>query len=161
VHLDAGTFQIHQAMDRGDDEGEAVKATKMNEVRDLLIEPNIVPLLRALHAETGGKGRVIARHPHRSELASCLRDDLRKAGCTRAELYIDDAIRANIVYHDLRGTAATWMAIRGESAGDIQERLGHGDPQSTQLYIRRGRQLARAFGGQVFPEIRLMSVEGG
>jgi hypothetical protein len=96
---------------------------------------------------------VVARHPHPSELASCLRDDLRKAGCTRAELYVDDPIRANIVYHDLRGTAATWMAIRQDLAGDIKERLGHGDPHSTQLYIKRGRLLARAFGGQVFPRL--------
>ena len=61
-------------------------------------------------------------------------------------------MRINIRYHDLRGTAATWMTMRGDSDTDIMERCGHQQFQMTLGYIRKGRQLARAFG-DVFPTL--------
>jgi hypothetical protein len=129
-----------------------VKSTKAGEVRDLLIESNLRPLLWELCAAAKGKGRVIARHPHPSELASCLREDLKEAGCERADLFANDRMRIHLRYHDLRGTAASWMAMRGDSETDIMERLGHWSFSTSLGYIRRGRQLARAFG-DVFPPV--------
>jgi hypothetical protein len=61
-------------------------------------------------------------------------------------------MRIHVRYHDLRGSAATWMAMRGDADTDIMERLGHRSFTTSLGYIRRGCQLARAFG-DVFPPL--------
>ena len=77
---------------------------------------------------------------------------LPAAGCERAELYADDEMRAPIVFHNLRDTCLTHMAVRGDDPLRIQWRGGHTDFKTTQGYIAQGRNLAPAFG-QAFPPL--------
>ena len=57
VDLDRGIVHVHRAVDY---ERGSVKGTKTNRARRFPIEPALVPLLRAMHGETGGRGRVVA-----------------------------------------------------------------------------------------------------
>lgn len=41
--------------------------------------------------------------------------------------------------------------MRGDSATDIKERVGHTQLSTTERYIRQGRLMARARGERVFP----------
>lgn len=49
------------------------------------------------------------------------------------------ALRAKLspkfTFHSLRHTAGTWLAAQGVGFRQLQDFLGHGDPQSTQIYI--------------------------
>lgn len=54
VDLEHGTVHIHQAHDRTTG---AVKDTKTSRPRRVKIEPELMPLMRALHEETGGGAR--------------------------------------------------------------------------------------------------------
>jgi len=70
LDIDRGTIRIHQAMDRVSG---GVKPTKAEEVRDLLIEPNLRPVLWELCAEAKGKGRVMRdTRTRRSLRAACV-----------------------------------------------------------------------------------------
>jgi integrase len=55
VDLERGVVHIHKSVDRktGD-----VKTTKTKMTRRVPIEPSLAPLLRAMHDETKGQGRV-------------------------------------------------------------------------------------------------------
>ena len=67
VDLEHGTIHIHRALDR--DTGKA-KSTKTKHPRRLNIEPELLPLLRAMHDESGGDG-------HRRSLPDASRDMAR------------------------------------------------------------------------------------
>ena len=66
--------------------------------------------------------------------------------------------------YDLRATAITWWAIRGDSIGDIMERAGHAQILTTQRYMRRGRLLVSGAKEELFPRLPdelLQSTKGG
>ncbi len=110
-----------------------------------------MPLLQALHDEVNGEGVVIAL-PSERDMSRGLKRWLRKAGIKRPELYEDTATTKGITWHDLRATAGTWMAIRGDDPLKIMQRLGHTDFATTQIYIREAESVREGFG-EVFPPL--------
>lgn len=148
VDLEHGTVHVHRGFDRMRSKA---KATKGNAARRFPVEPELLPLLRALHTESGGVGAVV-KMPHMQILAVRLRKYLEWAGVTRADLFASDATRKHMTFHDLRATGITWMAIRGDEPLRIKQRAGHTDFATTEGYIREAEQLTEGFGA-VFPAL--------
>jgi integrase len=150
LDLEQRGANVHRAYKREKDD---FGSTKGKAARRLPIEAELVPLLRAMHRESGGVGRVVPIWPGH-DAAGALREHLQLAGVTREELFIDDATRAALTYHDLRATGITWCAIRGDDALKIQRRVGHTDLATTQKYIREAENAGTGFG-TVFPPLPL------
>jgi len=149
IDIEHGKVTIHRSIDREDG---ATKGTKSEETRPFGLEPNLMPLLWQMCVDAGGKGRVFPGMPRPRDLAEKLRDYLKLAGVTRAELFISDATRINLRWHDLRASTVTWMAVRGETAEKIMQRVGHEDWDTMKKYLRTAEALAVAFG-EVFPAL--------
>jgi hypothetical protein len=64
----------------------------------------------------------------------------------RPELYITDATRRAITFHDLRATGITWCAVRGDDPLKIKQRAGHSTFATTEGYIREAENLRDGFG---------------
>jgi hypothetical protein len=88
-----------------------LKQTKTgnNGIRRFAIEPNLLPLLRAMHTEANGAGPVIKMRDQKWWAAD-LRKHLEAARVKRAPLFRNDATCKRLRFHDLRGTGLTWMA---------------------------------------------------
>ena len=138
---------IHRSQDREGTE----KTTKTGNVRQVPIEPTLLPLLAAMRAEVDGRGPVIEL-PDDRHLSRGLRSLLTKAKITRSRLLADDATRKNLTWYDLRATGITWLAIRGDDPLKIMARAGHTGFATTQGYIRSAEPM-RADFGQVFPTL--------
>ena len=151
VMFDNMTIHIHRRVDRVRKRGK-VKSTKTGVSRRIPIEPNLYPLLRTLHDEVSGKGKVIPAMPSPGMLSRKLRHYLEKAGVSRAELFAGDETREAITFHDLRATGITWMAARGDDPLRIKQRAGHSSFSTTEGYIREAENLGRSFG-VLFPTL--------
>ncbi len=149
LDLDHGTAHLHVAMDR---DRKRVKPTKSSMARRIALEPTLLPLLRAMRAEDAGEGRLFPRMPREASLAVALRKHLRVAGVQREDLFVNDATRKNMTFHDLRASGITWAAVRGDDLSKIQRRAGHSAPSTTDLYIREA-ETARVGFGEVFPPL--------
>lgn len=64
-----------------------MKSTKTGEARRVPIEAELMPLLRAMHEESGGVGRVVAIRETDRKLSRQLRRCLMLARVTRADLH--------------------------------------------------------------------------
>jgi hypothetical protein len=71
---------------------------------------------------------------------------------TRSELHKPTSTRAPITCHDLRGTGATWMAVRRDDPLKIKRRCGHTTFATTEIYIRDAEAVREGFG-DVFPSL--------
>jgi integrase len=152
VSFDNATIHIHQSVDRVRKVGK-VKSTKTGVSRRIPLEPELYPLLRALHDQVDGKGSVIRKMPSPGMLSRKLRAYLEKAGVERAELFAeDDETRKAITFHDLRATGITWCAARGDDPLRIKQRAGHSSFSTTEGYIREAENLGASFG-TVFPPL--------
>ncbi len=149
VDLEHGTIHIHRAHDRTSETG-ATKSTKTGHARRFAIEPNLLPLLAAMHAERG-EGLVV-KLPSERALARGLRRWLWNAKVRRSELHDSTASSRTIVFHDLRATGATWMAVRGDDAMKIMQRCGHENIETTMGYVRTAEAVRDGFG-DVFPPL--------
>jgi len=121
-----------------------VRPTKTKRVRPIDIEPELLPLVKALVAGAG-EGRLL-RMPPDEDRADMLRRHLRVAGCTREALFADDGQRAPVRFHSLRDTCLTTMAIRGDDPHRIQWRAGHTAYTMTEKYIAQARRYEAGFG---------------
>lgn len=148
VDLDGGVATIHQALDRDD----GVKSTKTDEPRLVPIEPTIAPVLRAMHEEAGGEGRVFPVIPDEENLSRWLRRLLKRAGVDRTSLYEATATRRAIRFYDTRATGITWRLIRGDEPHHVKEDAGHERFDTTEIYARRARVLRSSYG-EVFPSL--------
>lgn len=149
--LSRGIVHVHRSLRRYT---RTEKRTKTGAKPRFAIEPALMPLLRALHRLRGGKGRVLDAlgMPNKFELSKALRDYLALAEVGREELYINDATRKWMTFHDLRATGLTWMAVRGDDPLKIKHRAGHSTFSTTERYIRTAEELRDGFGA-VFPEL--------
>lgn len=150
VDLEHWIITIHKAA-RHHTAGKQVKKPKGKVARFYEIEPAVRPLLLVMHAEAGGKGRVIAVPPE-CDLSPRLRKYLGWARIERAELFADDAERAPLTFHDLRATWITWRALREDGPFQIQRAAGHKSLDTTQLYIRTADDVRRV-AGTPFPTV--------
>ena len=146
--LPHGKVTVHRSIERKRGE---TKATKSETPRTFTVEQTLLPLLKAMHADAGGRGRVV-RMPRHRDLAEKLRDWLRVAKVDRAELFTSDATRINLRWHDLRASHVTWSAVRGDSPALIMTRVGHEDWETLKKYLRQAEALVEGFG-DVFPEL--------
>jgi integrase len=153
-----GTITISKQVDRAAKATEtapartATKQTKTKRARTIDIEPNLRPLVEALVECPAGQGGRLVHMPPPEDRAELLRKDLRTVGVTREALFVEhDPIRRSIVFHDLRDTGLTHMAVRGDSPIVIQWAGGHTDFKTTQGYIDRGRVEARRIGAPLPP----------
>jgi len=114
------------------------------------IESNLRPLIERLNAErqrsSRGTDRVLWL-PDDEDRAVKLREHLLLVGVKRAELFMRDAQRKNITFHDLQATGITWMAVvRGDDPLRIKQRAGHKSFSTTEGYIREAENLSVGFG---------------
>jgi integrase len=150
-----GYVLIHQSADA---KTGAVKPTKMKDVRKVPIEKTLLPLLKKMHEEAAGEGRVVGAMPPREDWAKRLRKYLGWAGVTRADLFADDATRRKLSFHDLRHTGITWRAVRGDEPLKVQRAAGHDDLRTTQHYINEAQTFEGEAFGEPFPAIALSTL---
>jgi integrase len=150
VDLVHGTIHIHRAADRTSESGET-KATKTGHARRFAIEPNLLPLLEVMQQESGGEGLVVDL-PSERALARGLRRWLWNANVRRTELHTSTRSSRKVVFHDLRATGATWMAIRGDEPMKVMQRCGHENIDTTMGYVRTAEALRVGFG-EPFPPL--------
>ncbi len=150
VDLEREIAHIHGSVNRRT--GEA-KTTKTGTSRRVPIVAPLLPLLRAMHAEAEGLGRVSPISATDKKLSRQLQRCLRVAGITRADLFASDASRKPMTFHDLRATGITWCAVAGVEALKIKQRAGHASFSTTEGYIREAENLAAANFGEPFPAL--------
>jgi len=147
-----GTIMISKQADRTTKGRKGTKATKTKSVRTVDIEPNVRALVEWLTKRPQGKAGRLLRMPPPEDRAELLRKDLRTVGVTREALHIErDPRQRAIVFHDLRDTGLTHMAVRGDTPIAIQWAGGHTDFKTTQGYIARGQVEARRIGAPLPP----------
>ena len=149
LDLGHGTVLIHRAVDA---ESGEVRETKGKATRRFEVEPELVPLLRAMRAERPLDRLVFDPWPLHKDRAGQLRRNLLTAGVARVDLFADDATRKQMTFHDLRATGTTWAAIRGDEPLRIMHRAGHKDLATTMAYVREGENVRGGFG-TVFPPL--------
>jgi integrase len=120
-------------------------------VRHIPIEPELLPLLKALHSAAGGQGSVYPRMPPREAWAKTFRGHLLRAGVTRADLHTTTETTKQITMYDLRASGITWRALRKDYGSEIQEAAGHEKYDTTDGYIRKARVLAGKVGAPFPP----------
>ncbi len=152
VDIERSIVSVRVSWDR--ETGE-LKQTKTGNkgIRRFAIEPNLMSLLRAMHAEAKGLGPVVTMRQQKWWAAD-LRKHLEVAQVKRAALFRNDASCKRLRFHDLRGTGLTWMAIRGDDPLKIQQRAGHTTFDMTQKYIRTAEAVGEVIGN-VFPPLPL------
>lgn len=148
VDLSSRKFRVHRS--RGRDG--TIKTTKSGKVRTDDIHENLLPLLAAMKAEAGDRELVLYDRPALNEFAGSLREYLEKAGCMRAEIHEDTETTKNLVFHDLRATYATWLALAGVDAWEMKDRIGHSNLSTTERYVRNAK-LFRGRVGDPFPAL--------
>lgn len=149
IDFERAIAHIHQSVNR--DTG-LITPTKTGETRRLPVEPNLLPLLRALHDGAPEEGRVVECSGTDRKLARQLRRCLVLAGVTRRELIEGSPTTKAITFHDLRATGITWCAVRGDDPLRIKQRAGHRTFSTTEQYIREADNLGANFG-EVFPPL--------
>lgn len=158
VDLEHGVLSITRAFNR---RTRGIKETKTGHTRRFAIEPELLPLLKAMHEEKCGEGPVVPLASERA-MARNLRLWLWKAGVRRPELHEGSPTRKPLTWHDLRATGATWMAVRGDDPLKIKQRCGHTTFSTTEIYIREAEAVREGFG-DVFPALpaSLLDRSGG
>lgn len=153
VDLEHQVIRITKSIDSntGDD-----KSTKSKTPRTIPIEPELMPLLVSMYAEAcNGSDQpegAVLKFPTKLHHALALRDALTDAGISRKALFDKGPSVRRIRFHDLRSTAATWLAVANVPPLVIQSRVGHSSFQTTQIYIREA-DIIRAGFGTPFPKL--------
>ena len=152
VDIERGIVSVRTSYDRATGE---LKQTKTGNkgIRRFAIEPTVLPLLRAMHAEANGEGPIMTMRLQKWWAAD-LRKHLEAADITRSALFRSDTTCKRIRFHDLRSTGLTWMAIRGDDPLKIKQRAGHRSFGTTEHYIRTAEAVGEAIGA-VFPPLPL------
>ncbi len=150
VDLQHARIEVSHAFNRRTRKSKAPKTAAGN--RTVPIEPTLLPLLRAMHAECKGEGLVVKLGNVR-KMAERLRSLLRRAGVTRDALYEASTTRKPLTWHDLRATGTTWLAVRGDPLQVIQRRAGHESMETTMGYVREAESFAGNAFGVPFPEL--------
>ena len=148
VDLVQGIALSHRSMTR---DQRSTKATKTGVVRRYAIERSLLPLLRAMRDECASDGRLVELGD-RKHWAKNLRAHLQLAGVDRADLFANDETRKHITFHDLKATAGTWMALRGDNPLAIMQRLAHRDLKTTLIYVRSAEMVGETVG-EPFPNL--------
>lgn len=154
VHTSVARFGSRKDADTRRAEGG--DGTKTEVARRYVLEAPVLELLAAMFAEADDRqGLVFLRLPPyhgRDGQAPTLRADLLKAGVDRPALHATTKTQKQITFHDLRATAITWAAIRGDSPLKIQARSGHETLDVLMAYVREAEAVRDGFG-EPFPAL--------
>ncbi len=150
VDLEHGVVHVQETYDR--EEGADREGTKSGAARVVPIRPELLPLLREMHEESGGKGAV-CKLPNLQDLAAGLRRWLMRAGVTREALHKRTSVSRPLRFHDLRASHATWLAVEGRAPTEIRDVLGHTLTQMTDRYMRSAAVLRGGRFGVPFPPL--------
>ncbi len=144
---------IAKQADRKSKGRKGTKATKTKRVRTVDIEPHMLRA-RGVARESTRKGRGSAcstcPRPRTAPSYSGATSAPWASSARRSTSSVTPLQRA-IVFHDLRDTGLTHMAVRGDSPIAIQWAGGHTDFKTTQGYIARGQVEARRIGEPLPP----------
>jgi len=151
IDLERGVIRVDEAFDRERDENKSVK-TGNRGARRYAIEPTLLPLLKAMHKETGGVGPAVPMGLQKLWAAE-LRNALAAAKVKRPELFATTDASKRVRFHDLRASGLTWMAIRGDSPVHIKLVAGHTAFEMTSKYIAAAGAVDLLPGETVFPEL--------
>lgn len=126
------------------------KMTKNGKARSFEIPAPLLPLLRVMIAERGGKGLLL-------ETSSFYVSDrfnayLDAAGLHRWELRTRTETHTPLTLHGLRATGATWLACVEGNPLRLRRILGHSDQKTTDRYIDESQLLGRNVG-ELFPQL--------
>lgn len=127
--------------------------------RRFAIEPELLPLLRAMRDTRPDDVLVFPELPDHGQMAKWFRGELARAGVDRPELFMSNTAQKQARWHDVRASTATWQAVRGDSQLGIMGRMGHEDVKTTLEYVREAEQV-RANFGTVFGPIPACLFEG-
>lgn len=109
-------------------------------VREVPIEPELLPLLERMHRQRDADDAPIVpamREINDKHRAHLLRRHLREAGVTqRDRLFQSTDLLRPIDFRSLRDTGITWMALRGDTLQSMRRRAGHKDIETTDGYIK-------------------------
>ncbi|MEO8182505.1 MAG: tyrosine-type recombinase/integrase [Deltaproteobacteria bacterium] len=157
VDIERGILSVRRSYER---QTGRLKQTKTGNkgIRRFAIEPALLPLLQAMHADAGGQGAVVVMRQQKWWAAD-LRKHVEAAGIEREALFSTDDTRKRLRFHDLLGTGLTWLAIRGDDPLKIQQRAGHRTFEMTQKYIRTAEAVGEVIG-DTFPPLPECPVAG-
>ncbi len=133
------------------------KQPKNGTSRTFDIPPNLLPLLRAMIAERGGKGLLSDVNAYR--VSEKLDTYLDAAGLHRWELRTRTPNHIPLIFHGLRATGATWAASVATNPLKLRHMLGHADQSTTDRYIEAS-QLMGKHNHEVFPVLPESLVTG-
>ena len=136
---------------------------KTDDPRDWDMRPDVVEALsrwKASQTETEDDDHVFAADGIPicvSRLADHLRDDLRRVGATRSQLFERSRTRLRMRAHDLRATFVTVGLATGRTETWIKDRTGHKSSRMVDAYRRRARTWNQGDLGpmhDLIPELR-------
>lgn len=153
VDLKHGIVSVTRAWDSREDCEKEPKTR--NGVRDVRIEPALVPLLTRMRDAATASDLVVpllSRIPE-DAVAEHTRRHLRLAGITRTALFTDTATTVQANFRSWRDSGITWLAMSGVPMQAIMSRAGHDALQTTLGYVKRAEDLSGGTLGQPFAEL--------
>jgi integrase len=150
VDLTHGVVTVAEVVDRRT--GEDREGTKSNTARTVPIPAPLMPLLEAMHKDSGGKGTVCPRWTT-LHLARDLRRWLWIANVRREALHTKTKVSKPMRWHDLRASGLTWYAVEGRSSTEIRDIAGHTMTSMTDRYMRAAGVLRGDRFGRPFPPL--------
>jgi len=150
VDLVHGVVTVSETYDRR--EQAAREGTKSGAARVVPIRPELMPLLEAMHVESGGEG-LVCELPSFRDMARGLRRWLWNADVRRVQLHEGSTVSKQLRWHDLRATGLTWLAVEGVSATEIRDVAGHTATSMTDRYMRAAGMLRGDRFGRPFPTL--------
>jgi integrase len=152
VDLDARVVHVTKAYD---EKGKQVAEPKTsNGVRDIPIEPTLVPLLEHLRSRVTELSAPVAPllivhdEQHRAKI---FRGHLATAHVTRPRLTESTSSTMPINFRSCRDSGITWLALAGVALAKVQRRAGHDDISTTLGYVKAAEDLTGTAGAPFPP----------
>jgi integrase len=125
-------------------------------VRDIPIEPTLLPLLKAMYDERASEGAPllpILRIVTDGYRATTIRTHLTKAGITRPRLSMDTPTARPVDFRSCRDTGITWLSLKGLPLHAVQRRCGHNSIMTTNGYVKAAEDFTGGAIGEPFPPL--------
>lgn len=136
----------------------ALDKNKTDDPRAWALDAGVVRALQAWHELQGRPGEIVpvflderGRSATSDDGCVLLREHLRAAGVTRAELFERSDVRIPIRIHDLRATFITIALANGRTETWVADRTGHTSSQMINRYRRAARRVAELNLGELAP----------
>jgi len=131
----------------GDDENDDARKTKNGDARTLILLPQVIEELERFAPKDAETSTALV-------FRSRLRPSQAYASAQPFRDALEDAGIKNFRFHDLRHTAASYMAQKGASLLEIADTLGHRQLRMVQRYAHlntdsRRRLMSRVFEGRI------------